>query len=300
MAESITIAGVEVSKPDKVLFPDDGVTKADLASYYADVAEVMLPHVAGRVISMQRFPDGIAGQGFYEKKAPDHFPDWFERVDVATSGGSQQQLVIGEERSLAYLADQACITPHVWLSHRSHLDRPDQLVFDLDPSEEDLDAVRAATRAVRDLLEELGMVSWVKTTGSRGFHVHTTLDGSASFDTARRFARDVADTVAARDPDHMTTEQRKDKRGSRVFVDVLRNAYGQTAVPPYAVRARRGAPVSTPIEWSELGRVTPDHYTLTSLPRRLAQRDDPWQDMAARPQVLDEPGKRLRDLRDEG
>lgn len=297
MPEAVTVAGVEVSKPEKVLFPDEGFTKADLASYYADVADAMLPHVAGRAITMQRFPDGIDGQGFYEKKMPDHFPDWIGRVEVRTAGEPQDQLQIDDRRSLVYLADQACVTPHIWLSRTARLDNPDQMVFDLDPSVDDLNAVRDATRAAGGLLEELGLVAFVKTTGSRGYHVQAPLDGTANFDTARRLARDIADLLTRRDPGRLTTEQRKDKRGDRVYIDVMRNAYAQTAVPPYAVRARPGAPVATPIEWSELRRVAPDHYNINSVKRRLAQRADPWHDIADQARALDDPSTRLAELR---
>jgi bifunctional non-homologous end joining protein LigD len=289
------VAGAEVSRPEKVLFPDDGLTKQDLADYYADVAAVMVPHLSGRPVSMQRFPDGIDGEGFYEKKTPEHFPDWFRRVTVSTSDGEQEQVVVDDRRSLVYIADQACITPHVWLSRADRLDHPDQLVFDLDPSDPaDVDGVRAATRAVADLMDEVGLLPYVKTTGSKGFHVQVPLDRSADFDTARAFAREAADLLAARDPDRLTVQQRKDKRGDRVYVDTMRNAYGQTAVPPYAVRARPGAPVATPIGRDELGSVRPDQYTMASVTRRLAQRADPWKGMGRSARSLRRPFERLR------
>lgn len=287
---------VELSKPDKVLFPDDGVTKQDLADYYADVAEVMLPHLRGRPIAMQRFPDGVGASGFFEKKLPQHFPDWFDRVEVETAEEPQEQPVVADRRSLVFLADQACVTPHVWLSRRERLQCPDQLIVDLDPAADDVGAVRAAVRVTADLFDELGLVPWVKTTGSRGYHVQCPLDGSSDFDDVRSFARGVADLLAQRHPDELTVEQRKRNRGDRIYVDVMRNAYGQTAVPPYAVRARAGAPVATPIEWSELTRVTPDRYTISSVRRRLAQRSDPWAGMQDHAQSLETPRRRLEEL----
>ncbi|MFC4783670.1 non-homologous end-joining DNA ligase [Nocardioides sp. MAHUQ-72] len=277
---AVEVAGVEVSNPDKVLFPasDRGpaVTKRDLAEYYAAVADVMLPHLRGRPVNMQRFPDGIEADAFYEKKVPSHFPDWFATVEVGTGDGPQRQVMVEDARSLVHLAQQACITPHTWLSRDAALDTPDQLVFDLDPSVEDLAGVRRATRLVGELLDDLGLTSYVKTTGSRGYHVLVPLRPDGDFDEVRGFARQVAEVLVAREPDLLTLEQRKDKRGRRVFVDVLRNAYAQTTVPPYAVRGRPGAPVSTPIEWDELSRVEPDQHTIVSIRRRLAQRDDPW------------------------
>jgi bifunctional non-homologous end joining protein LigD len=270
------VAGVEISKPDKVLFPDDGVTKLDLARYYADVADLMLPHLKGRPINMQRFPDGIDGPSFYEKKVPSHFPDWVHTVEVQTSDGPQRQVVVDDARTLVYLAQQACLTPHTWLSTRDDLDHPDELVFDLDPSDDDIRKVRRATRLVGDLLDDLGLTAYLKTTGSRGYHVVVPLRPGDDFDAVRDFARAVAERLVEREPDLLTLEARKAKRGDRVLIDIMRNGYGQTAVPPYAVRARPGAPVSTPISWDELSRVSPAQVTTANLKRRIASKADPW------------------------
>ena len=277
-----SIAGVQVSRPDKVLFEGDGkeITKADVAQYYADVAEVMLPHLRGRPITMQRFPDGIASQGFYEKKVPEHFPGFVATTTVATADGSQEQVVVDSAATLVYLADQACLTPHTWLSTAKDLRRPDQLIIDLDPSVPGTRAVRRATVMVGDLLEELGLPGYLKTTGSRGYHVVVPLRREADFDEVHRFARRLAEVLVARDEDLLTIEARKDKRGDRVLVDIARNAYAQTAAPPYALRALPHAPVATPITWDELSRTEPDRYTIDSVRRRLAQRPDPWQGMA--------------------
>lgn len=287
------VAGVEISKPDKVLFPDDGITKADLAHHYAEVAVLMLPHLRGRPINMQRFPDGIDASSFYEKKVPSHFPDWVHTVEVHTAGGPQRQVVVDNTRSLVYLAQQACVTPHTWLSTVSDLDHPDQLVFDLDPSDDDLAKVRRATRLVGELLDDLGLTSYLKTTGSRGYHVVVPLRPGDDFDAVRGFARAVADRLVDREPGLLTVEARKDKRGDRVLVDVMRNGYGQTAVPPYAVRARPGAPVSTPIAWEQLSRVEPAQVTVGTIRRRLAGTDDPWAGMRRHAQGLARARRRL-------
>ena len=282
MTDQLEIAGVEVSRADKVLFPADGITKGDLARYYARVAGVMLPHLAGRPVNMQRFPDGIDGEGFYEKRLPRHFPGWVGRIRVATADAAQDQVVVDDERTLLYLAGQACVTPHTWLSRHPDLRRPDLLVFDLDPSVDDLTGIRRATRAVAARLEDVGLVPFLKTTGSRGYHVVAPLQPEEDFDAVRDLARTVAHQVVEEHPDLLTVEQRKAQRGDRIYVDVMRNGYGQTAVPPYAVRARPGAPVATPLEWGELSRVTPDEHTISSIPRRLGQRGDPWHDMHRR------------------
>jgi bifunctional non-homologous end joining protein LigD len=301
MLDDQMVSGVEISRPEKELIPATGpagaVTKLDLASYYSGVAAAMVPFLRDRPVNMQRFPDGIGGPSFYEKKAPTHFPDFVNRVEVNTSDGEQDQVVAGDERSLVYLANQACITPHTWLSTSDDLERPDQLVFDLDPSVEGLAAVRRATRLVGDLLDDLGLTTYLKTTGSRGYHVLVPLRRAWTFDEVRTFARGVAEVLVEREPDLVTLEARKDKRGDRVLVDVQRNGYGQTAVPPYAVRALPRAPVSTPIRWDELSRVRPDQYTIRSIGRRLGNMSDPWRGLRRRGQRLDKASERLHKLK---
>ncbi len=294
------VAGVEISKPGKELFPASGrlksVTKLELAEYYAAVAEMMLPYLKDRPINMQRFPDGIEGMSFYEKKVPSHFPDFVSTVEVHTADGQQRQVIVNDARSLVYLAQQACLTPHTWLSRSDDLERPDQLIFDLDPTVEDLKRVRRATRLVGELLDDLGLTSYLKTTGSRGYHVLVPLRRAKDFDDVRGFARDLAEVLVDRHPDLLTLEARKAKRGDRVLVDVQRNGYGQTAVPAYAVRARPGAPVSTPIAWDELSRVRPDQFTVRTVGRRLSRTDDPWRELGRNRQGLAEAARRLKRL----
>lgn len=275
---------IEVSRPDKVLFPDAGVTKLDLAEYYASVAETMLPHLQDRPLAFKRYPDGIDREGFFQKDVPDHYPDWIERVDIPKEGGSITQVVLRDElAALVYLADQAAITPHAWLATTDALDRPDRLVIDLDPSNGDLQLVRAAARDVRTLFEDLGLAPFIMTTGSRGFHVVSPIEPDASFDETRALAHDIAELLCRRHPERYTIASRKEDRGERIYLDYLRNAYAQTSVAPYAVRARPGAPVATPIDWSELAGLAPDRWTLRSIPRRLGQKEDPWQDIDRHP-----------------
>jgi bifunctional non-homologous end joining protein LigD len=294
---TVEVAGVEVSKPDKLLFPagshSKAVTKLDLATYYDAIADVMLPHLRGRPVNMQRFPDGIEGMAFYEKKVPSHFPDWVHTVEVHTMDGTQRQVVLDDRRSMVYLAQQACITPHTWLCTNKSLEKPDQLIFDLDPTDDDLAKVRRATRLVGELLDDLGLTTYLKTTGSRGYHVLVPLRPSLGFDEVRDFARRCGEVLVEKAPDLLTLEQRKAKRGDRVYVDIGRNAYGQTAVPAYSVRPREGAPVSTPITWDELSRVKPGQFTVASVRRRLARRDCPWADVRRHAQGLAKARKRL-------
>jgi bifunctional non-homologous end joining protein LigD len=269
---------VEVSHPDKVLFPDDGITKRHLAEYYRRVAPKILPFLRDRPLSLQRFPDGI-GWGFYEKKAPDYFPEWFERVRVRVKeGGSQQQLMCNNAASLVFLADQACITPHPWLSRRGRLDCPDRMIFDLDPAAGDFEAVKDAALVMKEVLERAKLRPFVMTTGSRGLHVVVPLDGRSSFDRVRACAREFAEEATARQPKTLTVQPRRGARRGRTFVDYLRNAYGQTSVPPYAVRARKGAPVAVPLHWQELGSpgLTATSYTVENLFERLGRVRDAW------------------------
>lgn len=284
---------VSVSSPDKVLFPKDGITKADLARYYARVAEVMLPHLKGRPISMLRYPDGIGEESFFQKDVPDYFPDWIPRAEVGKEGGTLEMMIAEEPAALVYLASQACITPHVWLSRIDRPQRPDRLIFDFDPPGDDFGPVRDGARRMRDLLEELGLTPFVMTTGSRGVHVTVPLDRSADFDLVRAFARGCAEVLVASRPDHLTVEHRKAKRGGRVYVDTGRNAYAQTGVAPYAVRALPAAPVATPLDWAELGRAKPRSTTIANLFRRLGRKDDPWADIDRKARPLAKAAKRL-------
>lgn len=287
---------VEVSNTDKVFFPDSAITKGDLIDYYEAIAETMLPYLRGRPMAMHRFPDGIQGEGFYQKDAPDYFPEWIRRVTVKKEGGTVTHVVCENAATLVYLADQACIAPHVWLSRVDKLNNPDLLVFDLDPPDGEFAAVRFAARASRDLLEELGLAVFVQTTGSRGLHVVVPLDRSADFDAVRSFAQGVAELLARREPKRLTTEQHKEQRGKRVFLDTGRNSYAQTFVAPYAVRPRPGAPVATPLNWNELGQVDAQRYNLRNILRRLGQKDDPWKGMARHARSLKQPARRLEGL----
>ncbi|MGD8376980.1 MAG: non-homologous end-joining DNA ligase [Acidobacteriota bacterium] len=271
----------ETSNEDKPLFPE-GPTKGEVIDYYERIAPHLLPHLRDRPLVMRRCPDGIEGECFYQKQIGGYFPDWIDRVKVQRRRGGDQTLVVARNRAtLAYLANQAVIPIHAWLSTRDRPEWPDQLVIDLDPTDEGFAPVRSAARRCRELLEELGLRPFLKTTGSRGLHVVVALDGSAGFDEVRGFAREAMEELAARHPDELTTAIRKDRRRGRLYLDVGRNAYAQTAVAPYSLRALPGAPVATPIEWEELSRsdVGPRSWNLGNLFRRLGQRDDPWKNL---------------------
>ena len=270
---------VEVSSSAKVFFPDAGVTKGDLVAYYRDVAGAMVPHLEDRPLNLQRFPDGLAGHGFFQQDASDHFPAWVRRVPVARRGrgGTVDHVVCDAAATLVYLANQATLTFHAWTARAGDLHRPDLVVFDLDPDPgQGVEVARAAARAVRAAAEELGLVPFVQTSGSKGFHVLAPLAPSADVEAVKGLAQDLSALVAARDPERLTVEWRKAKRAGRLLLDTNRNGYAQTVVAPYSVRARPGAPVATPIDWRELGRAEPRSWTVANVRRRLARKPDPW------------------------
>jgi bifunctional non-homologous end joining protein LigD len=289
---------LKLSNPDKMLFPAVGLTKGDLIAYYERIAPIMLPHVAGRPLSLERYPDGIDAEGFMQKNAGDYFPGWIRRARLAKQDGMVEHVVAEDAATLVYLANQACVTLHVGLSRIDRIDHPDRMVLDLDPSDDDFMKVRRAAQEARALLEEVGLAPFLQTTGSRGLHVWVPLDRSAEFGQVRAFAAAVAALLVARRPRELTTAQRKAKRGDRVFVDVARNAYAQTAVAPYSVRARPQASVATPLDWAELNDRTlgPQRYTIRNIFRRLAQRRDPWTEIERHARPLHAAQGRLEAL----
>jgi len=292
---------VEISNPDKELFPGDGITKQRLAEYFRSVAEFLLPHVKDRPLAMERFPDGISNEGFIHKKVPEYFPDWIDRTTVRKEGGTVTHVVASDAATLVYLAGQASITLHTWLSRVDDVDHPDQIIFDLDPSKEkDFSGVKRAAKSLRDLLTDLGLEPFVKTTGSRGLHVLAPLARGATFDEVRDFTRDAAEVLVQDDP-HLTVEHRKAKRAGRIFVDVMRNAYAQHAVAPYSPRPRPGAPVAAPLEWDELDHrgMSPERFTVNNVLTRLHERGDPWRNVRRHGRALSAPRQKLDALLDE-
>lgn len=288
---------VEVTHPDRVLFPADGITKQDLAEYYAAVGPPMIPHLRGRPLMMQRFPGGVDRPGFMQKDGS-RLPDWVHRVEVRKEGGTVVHAIADEPATLVLLANQSCVTVHAWLSRVGHLESPDQLMFDLDPSTEGFDQVRDAALAVRELLDELHLAAYVKATGSRGLHVVTPLDGRAGLDEVRAFARDAAEVLVARMPSALTLEWSRERRGGRLYLDILRIGYAQTAVAPYSVRPLAGAPVAVPLRWEELEEPGFDvrAHTLRTVPARVAREGDPWAGMERHARSLREPRRRLERL----
>jgi bifunctional non-homologous end joining protein LigD len=288
-----------ITHPEKILFPDDGITKGELAAYYASIAAVMLPHLRRRPVTMERYPQGIGSKGFWQKDVSKGFPEWLERVEVPKKGGVVHHPLVTDTRSLLWIANQNTITPHVWVSRAPKLLYPDVCVFDLDPpNEKDPDSLRVAALALRDLLLELGLPSWVKTSGSKGFHIVLSLDGKAETGDVMRFAHAVSAVLVARDPQRLTLEFSKADRGGRILVDTGRNGYSATFAAAYAVRARPGAPVSAPCSWAEIedGRVGPQTFTLPTMGERVQQVGDLWSDMRTRRRGLRGAARKLSQI----
>lgn len=298
-AETVTVSGisVELSHTGKVFFAQPEITKGDLIGYYRGMAGRMLPYLRDRPLVMARYPDGITGERIFQKNVPAYFPAWVTRTEVKKQDGTLLQVVCDKPATLVYLANQACVEFHTFLSRTGALERPDQLVFDLDPpDDEHFGQVRRLALGLRALLEgELGLTAFVKTTGGKGLHVHVPLAARDDFDAVRRFARQVSEVLAAREPGRLTTQQRRDGRGDRVYADIMRNAYAQTVVAPYSVRARPGAPVATPLAWEELEDpgLTPLRFTLPTVGERLDRQDwsDPWAGLSRRRYGLARPAQ---------
>jgi bifunctional non-homologous end joining protein LigD len=277
-----------ITHPEKVMFPDDGITKGELAAYYEAIAPCMLPHLRGRPITMERYHRGIVAPGFFQKDVTKGFPPWLERVEVPKKGGTVHHPVAQDVQSLLWLANQNTITVHVWTSRAPDLFHPDVCIFDLDPSADDPGAVRAAALQLRDLLGEVGLRSWVKTSGSKGFHIAVPLDHEAEFGEVERFANHIGRILVNRHPSTLTQEFSKADRGGRILVDTGRNGYSATFAAAYTVRAKPGAPVSAPCTWDELERgiVAPRTFTLRGMAARVAEAGDLWADMTAHPQSI--------------
>lgn len=287
-----------ITHPEKVLFPDDGITKGELAAYYEAIAPVMVPHIRARPITMERFPAGIGKKGFIQKDVSKGFPDWLARVEVPKKDGTVHHPLVTDARSLLWIVNQNCITPHVWTSRAPDIHHPDICVFDLDPSDDDMAVLRGAALGLRGLLEDLGLPSWVKTSGSKGFHIVVPLDGKTRTGEVAGFAHGVGTLMVRRDPEHLTQEFHKVDRGGRILVDTGRNGYSATFAAAYAVRAKTGAPVSAPCTWEEVetGAVEPRTFTLRTMASRMAEVGDVWVELQKRKRSLRRPMATVRKM----
>ncbi|MDB4959756.1 MAG: ATP-dependent ligase [Myxococcales bacterium] len=286
----VTVACTNV---DRVVFPEVGVTKGDIIAYYHEVADVMVPELRDRPLTLERFTKGIAAGGFFQKHAQKHFPPWIERVVLGTKTRVEYPLC-NSQAALVYFANQGAIALHIWTSRRQQPEHPDLVVFDLDPPDGRFDLVRRAALDLRALFEEIGLASFVKTTGSKGLHVVAPLDGTATFEQAAAFGHRVAARMCEQHPDLYTTEFYKKDRKGRLYLDTMRNAPGATFVAPYSLRGRPNAPISAPIEWEEVDEVLrPDGFRLPDMRARIDRIGDPWSHLRASPQSLEAADRAL-------
>lgn len=288
-AAAVDVAGVALSHPDKLYFPEAGITKRELARYYVDVSVRLLPHIAGRPLGVVRCPDGWTRQCFFQRHADAGTGRAVTRLRVPAKDGSAACPSARSAAALAALVQWGVIELHPWSSRTPRLDRPDRLIFDLDPDEAvGWEGVVAAVTQLRALLAQMHLVGFLKTTGGKGLHVVLPIRATLTWDDAKAFTRGVARKLSHDFPDRYTASAAKARRPGKVFIDYLRNAAGATAIAPYSVRARANAPVATPIGWDELtADVRFSHFNLRNIAQHLAmQRADPWAEFAATRQTI--------------
>jgi bifunctional non-homologous end joining protein LigD len=289
---------IELSNPEKKLYPQDGLSKKDIADYYRKISGWLLYHVKDRILTMERYPDGIEEEGFVQQKA-DNF-DAVKRQNVPRKDGSElTRILCNNSACLVSLANLGAVTLHMWLSRVDAPEYADRMIFDLDPDEDDFGPVRRGALLLRELLDEIGLRPFVMTTGSKGAHVVVPLKREKTFDEVRRFAGDVASLLARRHSDELTTEQRRIKRRERLYIDVMRNGYGQTGVVPYSLRPVGGAAVAAPLDWREVETFcgTARKYTCNNIFRRLGHKEDPWKNIGRYARSLKNPAEKLAALR---
>lgn len=272
---------VEITHPDKVLFPKSKITKEDLVSYYEAVAPRMIPLIKDRPVTMQRYPNGITKKGFLQKNISEFFPSWVKSAPVSRQNEKGIEMVLCNDiDTLSYIANLGCITPHIWLSKVKKPNYPDRMTFDLDPSGKQFSSVVDAAHELKEVLEgELGLKTYLMTTGSKGLHLVVPIKPVQTFDEVRDFAKHVGEFLVSQWPKKYTISPRKESRRGKLYIDYLRNGYAQMAVAPYAVRALEHAPIATPIHWKELtSRISPQQFTIKNISARLKKRC-PWEGM---------------------
>lgn len=270
------ILGIEITHPDKIMFPDLKFTKGDMVQYYGKIAPHMLPYLLERPLTLQRFPGGITKGGFYQKHAQDYYPDFIDRITVETEDGKAEEIMCNNEETLVYLANQGTVSFHPWLSRQNDLHRPDKVVFDLDPSDGvPFAKIKKAAKLVGELLRTKGIDPNLMTTGKSGIHVYYGIKPTLDFDKVREDTRDLAEQLVSGHPELFTLEIRKNKRGDKIFLDYLRNAYAQTSVCPFSLRPTQQAGVATPLRWKDLDTIkSAHHYSVKNIFRRLGAKSD--------------------------
>lgn len=289
---------LEISHADKIMFPQQGYTKEEVVEYYHKISPVLLRHIRDRAVTLQRYPEGIDSDGFVQQEAAEYFDTAVGRASLTHKNGKViDHVICTKSACLVYLANQGVISLHCWLSRVDMPNSPDRMIFDLDPTESGFDQVQEAGAHLRELLEELGLKSFVMTTGSKGAHVAVPLQRKGDFERVRKFAADIAVVLSSRYPKRLTMEQRRDKRGRKVYIDVMRNGYGQTGVAPYSLRSVAEAAVATPLDWREFFNLSDARkYTLKNIFHRLAGKEDPWRGMGRHSVSLKGPRANLNKM----
>ena len=292
-------AGVRLTNPDKMLYPDQGITKLALANYYRMIADWILPHITDRPLVLVRCPDGQRKECFFQKHPGAGSPEAIHKVPIKEKKKIENYAMVNDVAGLISLAQIGALEIHTWGSRTDKLEQPDRLIFDLDPAPEvPWKRVVDAARQVREFLQQLGLESFVKTTGGKGLHLVLPIQRHYDWEEVKAFCKQVAEAIVRAGPNDYTANMAKTARAGKIFIDYLRNDRGATAVAPYSSRARAGAPVSTPLSWEELSaRIHSDHYTITNMMKRLTSlRRDPWQAMGSMRQSLTGPIKTLQKL----
>ncbi len=273
---------IKISNPDKLFYPDMKITKKDVVNYYSKIAKIMIVHAKDRPLNMHRAPDGAQGENFYQQDISDYFPDWINRIEVEKrEGGKVTHAICNNIETLVYLAGQAVLTFHIWLSKVDNIKKPDKLIFDLDPpSNKGFESVIYGARKLKEYFDKKSVQTYIMTTGSKGLHIIVPLKPKKNFKDVREKAKNIAKELSEKYPDKLTIEQYKNKREGRLFLDYLRNSFGQTSVSPYSLRIIPGAPIATPISWEELNnkKLNSQTYNIKNIFKRLGQKKDPWKD----------------------
>jgi len=263
------IHGITITHPDKILFPKASITKLDVVKYYKNIAGQMMPYLKGRPLTLRRFPDSIDKKGFFQKNASDYFPDFIKTIKVKTEDGSNTTVVCNNLKTLIYLANQGTIEFHVWLSRIDKLNKPDKVVFDLDPPGDSFEALKKGATIIRDYLADQSISCQLTTSGKNGLHLWYTKRRTKTFDESREEVKKYAQELTSLHPDLLTTEMRKEDRDGKIFMDYPRNSYGQTTICPYSLRATENASIATPISWEELPKLkSPQEFHLKNIAKR--------------------------------
>lgn len=276
------INGIIISHPEKIMYPEAGITKARVAEYYNYIASYLLPYIKNRPLSLLQYPAGITKVGFFHKHAAKHYPSFIQRFDIPTAHhGNIEMIGLSSTQGLIYIAGQNTIELHMALACVNKIKTPDQIIIDLDPSDNDFEKIRQVALITKDVINKHNFACFVKTTGSRGLHIHIPLQPTHEFSVVKPIAKQLAQEIQELCPHLATLEMRKNKRDNRVFIDYLRNDFSATAVAPYSLRANKWAGVATPLHWDEVKNdkgLNAYKYNINNIAKRLESITNPWQD----------------------